>query len=338
MDDSMVDPFDMGFREVQRRLEAYGDRRLTPSLTATARMRTNVMNAANRRAAVVAAGPSVTMPSSFPTMSVGARRGPARPVWLRPAAAFFAGCLTLSLLGGTAFAASPGGPLYTARLWTEMAILPAEVDARATAEVSRLVARISEAQAAMTAGDGPATKAALAAYTSIVAEAARGAGGDATATAAIEASLTRDIALLTGLLDKAPGPARAALEQVLASTAAVLRDLGATGRRPNAGGSIDGDVTKANGSGKQGVDDWLPGTPGASGGSNPGGLGGGKDGAGVPAQPDNTAKPDKTAKPEKRPGPADPPGGGQGHDPVGARPSPTHGGNGGGRAQHPVDR
>ena len=114
--------------------------------------------------------------------------------WRIPAAAILAGCLTLAMLAGTAYAAKPGGPLYAARLWVEMAgNLPAEVVARAEAEISRLDARIPEAQQASTAGDGPAATAALAAYSVIVIEAGRGSGGDRPPAAAIELTVTRHV-------------------------------------------------------------------------------------------------------------------------------------------------
>src|SRR5258706_350481 len=96
-----------------------------------------------------------------------------------------AGVLILAILAGTALGARPGGPLYAARIWTEMSNLPANVVDRAQAEVSRLEQRLHEAQQASSDGDVPATEAALAAYSTIVVEAALGSRGNATATTAI---------------------------------------------------------------------------------------------------------------------------------------------------------
>lgn len=313
MDDLMIDPFDTGFVEVWRRLEAYADLRLTPSLTATARMRANVLNAA-RRQVVAAADTSFVVPAPIATLADEVRIRAARRAWLRPAAALFAGCLTLGLLGGTAFAASPGGLLYTARLWTEMATLPAEVDARATAEVSRLDARIQEAQQAVAVGDAPATEAALVAYSSIVVEAAGGTQGDPTANAAIESSVRRHIAILTLLIDRVPEAARAALEQALASSMAVLRDLDGSGRSRNEGGSVDRPAGQGQHSEKQGVDDWLPATAQVGAGWGAGGSGN-AGGQAAPGQPDKTPRPDRTAKPEKTPARETPPPADPAHPP-----------------------
>ena len=55
MYDDAIDPYDVGMRELSRRLEAFADARLNPSLSGTSRMRTTVMNAAHRRAALIAA-------------------------------------------------------------------------------------------------------------------------------------------------------------------------------------------------------------------------------------------------------------------------------------------
>ena len=101
-------------------------------------------------------------------------------------AALAAGALMLALVGGTASAANAGGPLYAARIWIEMANLPAGALARAEAEIARLNARLQEARQAYARGDGPAAEAALTAYSVILTEAVAGSAGDPAATAAIE--------------------------------------------------------------------------------------------------------------------------------------------------------
>ena len=45
-------PNDPGDPEIERRLEAYADLRLSPSVAATTRMRTAVMSAAHRRSRI----------------------------------------------------------------------------------------------------------------------------------------------------------------------------------------------------------------------------------------------------------------------------------------------
>ncbi len=161
MADDAIDRNDPGMLELARRLEAYADARLSPSIAGTTRMRTSVMNAAHRRAAL---GPADdTFDAAGATTATAAtvaadRRGAGARAWRRPVVAILAGTLTLAMLAGTVYATKPGGPLYATRLWIEMANLPAEVVARAQAEINRLEARLHEAQQASSAGDGPAAR------------------------------------------------------------------------------------------------------------------------------------------------------------------------------------
>ena len=154
MYDDAIDPYDMGMREISRRLEAFADTRLDPSLSGTSRMRTTVMNAAHRRAALIAADRTfdAVAATAATTTTVPARAAErsrvAMRAWRRPMAALAAGALMLALVGGTASAARAGGPLYAARIWIEMANLPAGALARAEAEVTRLDARLQEAKQA----------------------------------------------------------------------------------------------------------------------------------------------------------------------------------------------
>jgi hypothetical protein len=231
MDDETIDPNDPGFLDVTRRLEAYADERLSPTAAASARMRTNVMSAAHRRAALTDANATHDATGLATTAPTAHRASAARSRWRRPIAAVLAASLTLVLLAGTASAAKPGGPLYAARIWTEMTNLPADVVARAKAEVRRLDERLQEAQDGSTAGDGPATAAALLAYSTIVVEAATGSEGDPLASASIEVSVTRHVLVLTVMVDTVPEPARAAAEKALSATGTVLDDLHGTGMK-----------------------------------------------------------------------------------------------------------
>jgi hypothetical protein len=229
MDDEPADLSDEAILDVARRLEAYADANLSPSEAATTRMRTHVMNAARQRAAITDA--DVTFDAGGATTDVQALDGAkaARTGWHRPVAVVLAAGLALAILTGTAFAAQPGGPLYAVRVWTEMAILPADLVTRAEAEVDRLDQRISEAQQASSASDAPATEAALLAYTTIVVEADRGSGGDPTARTTIRVAVTRHVIVLTLMVATVPGPARGAVEQALSTTSVVLDDLEGTG-------------------------------------------------------------------------------------------------------------
>ena len=194
MYDDAIDPYDVGMRELSRRLEAFADTRLNPSLSGTSRMRTNVMNTAHRRAALIAADRTFeALAAATPALpALAAQRSRfAMSAWRRPAAALMAGALMLALVGGTASAANAGGPLYAARIWIEMANLPAGALARADAEITRLSARLQEARQAYANGDAPAAEAALMAYSVILTEAVERSAADPAASAAIESSLTR---------------------------------------------------------------------------------------------------------------------------------------------------
>ncbi len=232
MYDDAIDPYDVGMRELSRRLEAFADTRLTPSLSGTSRMRTNVMKAAQRRAALIAAdrtfdavAPTTAgMAATVPAL-VAERSRFAMPAWRRPMAALAAGALMLALVGGTASAANAGGPLYAARIWIEMTNLPAGALARADAEITRLDARLREAQQAYTDGDGAAAEAALLAYTQILTEAVQGSSADAAASAAIESSLTRHVADLELMVATVSPTGQGAVRHALASSTMVLQDL-----------------------------------------------------------------------------------------------------------------
>jgi hypothetical protein len=231
MYDDAIDPYDIGMREISRRLEAFADTRLSPSLSGTSRMRTTVMNAAHRRAALLAADRTFetaasTAATTTTVPALAAQRTLfAMPAWRRPMAALAAGALVLALVGGTASAASAGGPLYATRIWVEMANLPAGSLARADAEVTRLDARLEEAKQAYARGDGPAAEAALTAYSVILTEAVEGSAADPAASAAIEANLNRHVADLELMVASVPLTSLEALQHALASSTLVLHDL-----------------------------------------------------------------------------------------------------------------
>ena len=271
--DDLFDSRDSGAIDLARRLEAFAEARLTPSVASTKVLRGAVMAAAHRRAALLAAEGAGQAAAASPTVvtDVPVRRG--HRAWRRPLVALLAGGLTLGVLAGTAFAAQPGGLLYDGRIWAEMATLPAGGVDRAEAEVHRLEDRLAEAISASAAGDRPALEAALAAYAAIVAEAAVGGVGDPAANALIEAAVMRHVAILTALAVKAPLPARAAIQNALDSSTKVLDDID----RATPGGNGGSGGTGGNGTGGNGA--------------NGGGGGTGTPGGPSPATP--TAKPPK---------------------------------------------
>jgi len=325
---------DRGAVEVIRRLEAYADARLDPSVAATTRMRAAVMAAAHRQAALIAAdgaGALALAPAGFaPDRAPGAGRWIG--AWRRPIAAVLAGTLTLGILAGTALATRPGGPLYQARLWTEAANLPATGLARAGAEVDRLQARIDEAEAAATAGDARGFVAAIDAYAVIVTEAATGTDGDVAAGQLVEATISRHVVILTALLQQVPVAAQDAIEHALAASSSALDDIdvpapgaagnhgdGATGGNGATNGGGGANSGKGSGSGATGGDGGGSGggagDPGAAGGAaGGGGQGPASSPTPRPPKPTPPPKPDRTPRPTsshippgQQSGPTDPP-------------------------------
>jgi hypothetical protein len=213
MDNHPMQDRDIEDVELAERLEAYAEARLSPSLSATSRMRAQVMAAAQRQAALAAA-------------ELASRRRVVHGTrWRRPVAALLAAALTLGLAVGSVAAARPGGPLYGARIWAETLTLPTSVADRAGAEVRRLNDRLAEAAAATTAGDTNAADAALAAYNSILAEATAGTHGDAVANAALDTAVRRNIEVLTALLKRVPTQAQDAIQHAIDQSGSAANGL-----------------------------------------------------------------------------------------------------------------
>ena len=233
-------------------------------------------------------------------------------------AALAAGALMLALVGGTASAANAGGPLYAARIWIEMANLPAGALARADAEITRLDARLQEARQAYARGDGPAAEAALTAYSVILTEAVAGSAGDPAASAAIESSLTRHVVDLELMVASVPPTGQGAVRHALASSTVVLNDLD------------DAIVQDGHDSEGRPADDVL--APTGPTGTKPAPPTKGP-GAAAGAAPDATPKPAKTATPYTSghgngnggtpPGHADPKGAGNTDPPTHPTDKPT---------------
>ncbi|CAN5657866.1 hypothetical protein BH20CHL7_BH20CHL7_08330 [soil metagenome] len=308
---------------VRDRLETFAETRLSPSLSATSRMRARVLAVAHRQAAIARADAALTL-----VPVAGARRdvahrvpfAPEPPAWRsrdrvstarrRTAALILAASLALGTFAGTAFAARPGGPLYDARLWAETLTLPTESSSRAVAELQRLRERLLEATAASVAGDQVAATAALIAYERILAEAtgAAAATGDDVAAAALQVGVGRNVEVLQGLIatlsDGAGAAISRSIERAIQRSNDAVRSM--AGSDPARGGS---------GSGGGGVDGWP--TAGPTRSPKPAR-------ATTPvatAKPAATPKPDATPKPTKAP--ASPMVGGKATPPPGATPRPT---------------
>ncbi len=337
MDDAMLDTT-MDESDLAGRLGAYAEARLTPDLTTSARLRARVLAGAHRQAALTRADAALAIVprdaridprAARPGRSV--RRGPVR--WRTVSALALASALGIGLVGTVT--AAPGGALYPARLWTETLTLPGDPSARAVAQLERMHQRLQEAAAAAQDGDIGAATAAIAAYASILDETSADAlvAGDAVATAALEAGMRRDIAVLQALDGTLPstvarGRIADAIDRAIARSDELgqiidgARSGGASGASGGASSPGGGDGPGGNGPGGNGP-----------GGNDPSGKGNGGNGprptAGVTPAPDDhpgnahgqatpgpVAEPTKTAKPDPTPKTDDrsapPPGGDQG--------------------------
>jgi hypothetical protein len=284
MDDAMIDLV-AGEGMLRQRLEAYAESRLSPDLAATTRMRARILAVAHRQAALVRADAALAVVE--PTSAVDAPAAAAAPTWppsvasrrtaatRRTGSVLLAACLGLTIAVGSTMAAQPGGALYGARVWAETLSLPLAPRERVVAELVRLQARLSEAQAAGAVGHGEAATAALLAYESILAAATDDAltSGDPVALAALEAGLDHNLGVLQGLLIQVPPAARPGLERAL--DRAVERNQS----------SVDDIKGRGNGGG---------------GGTDSGGNG---PSATEPPEPTATPKPTKTPRPAATPQP-----------------------------------
>jgi hypothetical protein len=298
MDEQMIDLV-AGDARLRRRLEAYADARLSPDLVTSSRMRARVLAVAHRRADLARADAALTvvhgrgMPRSTPAADRLARRQRSAGVRLRrPLAAVLAAAIVVGGGAGTALAARAGGALYEPRVWIETLTLPSDPSARAIAELTRLEARLREADEATRNGDAAGSAAALAAYERIMESASEAAiaAEDEVAVAILEAGVGRNVQVLQALALKVPAGAAQAISRAVerAVARAVERSETAIDRIDDAGPSNSG------------------------GGSSGGGSGRPTDPASKPTKPPT---PEPTPKPSKEPnaGPTDPPGpGGQG--------------------------
>jgi len=306
--------------ELARRLEAFAEARLSPELSATTRMRAQVMAAAHRQAALAQADRDRAAAEAAAAAAALVDRTRRNP-WRRSVTLLLAAGLTLAVGVGSVAASQAGGPLYPLRIWTETLTLPSEADGRARAELKRLEDRLAEAAAATAAGDTNAANAALEAYAAIVNEATEGAGGDVSAAATLDAGIRNNIDVLTVLVERQTGHGQASDAISQALQRAIERSDSALDR-------MNG---KPEGTPGNGPDD----NPGNGPDSNPGNEPAATD------HPDNSPNPNKpvddpadTPKPHPTPQPNNPDPNAQPtpeHTPRAGPPSaPPGGGNGGG--------
>jgi hypothetical protein len=283
MNDDTMNQRTGGDEELTRRLEAYAQVRLSPDPAAVTRMRARVMREA-RSHLEAAASQAAAEPTPIHRARTG--RGLRRGV-----AVLLAAGLSLSAIGGVAFGAQPGGPLYETRLWLEAATLPQDPGARTEADFERLETRLAEVMRATRDGNENAIAAALAAYQAVVDDALKAAGTDDDLLAQLEEVLGKHLAVLNGLLDKVPEQARSGIE--------------------NAIDKSDNAIDKAGGQGSQGG--------GSQGGGSQGGGQGSKPDPTQPPHPTPKPPPERTPPPPKTPQPdRTPPGGPPASHPTGS--------------------
>jgi hypothetical protein len=284
MDDDMQ-AMDVQDREIERRLESYARARLTPDPQSVARARARVMREA--RLQFEASRIAVHM---APVVPLAARSSTVRRVTMP----FLAASLWLGIAVGSISAAQPGGPLYTSRMWIENAALPSGGIARASAELTRLDARLSDALGGASRGDANAVQAALDAYREIADETIAAAAGDPALEALISAALDRHLAVLAAVAssleakgnDTAAAAVEASIQRAIDHNEAVVTRIEASGAGNGANG---GSAPSGGGSGQ--------GTGGAAGNGGTSGTTGGASGTGTGGQD----KPEKTPKPTPEP-------------------------------------
>jgi uncharacterized membrane protein YgcG len=291
MDDMMIDLM-AGDAELRKRLMAFADARLTPELGATTRMRSKVLAVAHRQADLARADAALAV--LLPVGSVLAEEDGVTPARLREArrarrrrvaAVLLAATLALGVGTGSAFAARPGGPLYSARVWIETLTLPSSGRARAVAEMERLESRLAEAMTASAAGDDTATNAALDAYAAILDGVSTNGAVlvDDVASAALQVGVAHNLEVLQALSLRLPDAASGGIQRAIDNAIS------------HSGQALDTIDDQGTGGGNGGG-------PNAGSGGNGGGPSDG-NGVGVPAEPSHSPRPEPTPKPTKTPKP-----------------------------------
>lgn len=202
-----MDRLGMTDAEVEARLRAYADARLSPSEDWSAATRAQLVALAERQADAQA-----RESLAHRQRRARAERSPLFAGFRRRAAAgLIAAALTIGSVGAV-LAADPSSALYPARLFLESVTLPS---GNASAELDRLDRRISDAQAAAQRGHGSGVSAALAAYRQTLLDALKAAGDDPERLARLNAALGVHAVVLTELQKTAPDNAGQAVKDAL---------------------------------------------------------------------------------------------------------------------------
>lgn len=205
----------MATDEMEQRLRAYADARLSPTPEAVERM----------RAAIVARAAGAASMRDIERRSGAVVRRSWWPIRSRRAVgALLAASLTVGSAAAV-FGATPGSPLYGTRLWLEALTLPQSGDARLDAQVVQLDQRDAEVEQASSGQDAAAVTAALAAFDEEMAAAVRDAGNDPSKLAHLEAVLQKHITVLEGVLAKAPAAAVPAIEAAITASSKALAQI-----------------------------------------------------------------------------------------------------------------
>jgi hypothetical protein len=219
--------------EIEARLRAYADARLSPSPEAVDRMRAAIV-------ARAAGAEALHETERDPARRAGLTHGDARrlgsPIswFLRPRRAAALVLAATVAIGSTAavFGATPGSALYGTRLWLESLSLPASSDARAAAQVGQLAQRLQEAQNAAKGGDPNAVAAALDAYQDEVAAALQDAGEDSDRLARLNAALGIHVVALQTLASSAPAGAAPAIDAAIDASHQAVKQIEAKTQTP----------------------------------------------------------------------------------------------------------
>jgi hypothetical protein len=266
--------------ELERRLRAYAEARLSSRPGASSRMRAVVLASA--------AGQAVA------PVPAAVHRRPARVlIGLLAAAA-----VVLVVAGGALAFNGPGQPFYGPRLWLEAVTLPSDPGARSIAMEERLEDRLAEARRAAAAGDAAAVAAALDAYRDELAQLVEAGGA-----IGLQERLATHLVVLGTLLDGVPPSARDAISQAIDRSSRAIDQVEASGGGGNGGGGNGGGGNGGGGNGGGGN--------GGQGGGGNGGHGGGGNGQGPAASPSHgpdssPAKPSPKPKPSQKPAPSIP--------------------------------
>jgi len=221
MNDEPMHDDPTAIEEMEQRLLAYADARLSPSPEAVDRMRAAIV----ARAAGAAAMRDVQRPSAALN---GRGWWPFRS--RRAAGVLLAASLTVGSAAAV-FAATPGSPLYATRLWLQSLTLPSSGDARIAAQVDQLEQRDAEVAQASLAQDPAAITSALAAFDQEIADAVRDAGNDPARLARLEIVLQKHITVLQGVEASAPAAAVPAIEAAIEASSKAIAQIEANLRQ-----------------------------------------------------------------------------------------------------------